>query len=114
MKSAGDIALMPFPYTNLSGAKRRPVLLLRQLEQGYDDWLVCMVSSQLHQINPAIDWMVDTQHQEFSAMGLKVPSVFRLSRIAVIDGALLLGQLGSINDARLSFLRQRLSDWLVS
>lgn len=32
MKLAGQIALMPFPYTDLSQSKRRPVLLLRQLD----------------------------------------------------------------------------------
>lgn len=31
MKQAGQIALMPFPYTNLANSKKRPVLLLRQL-----------------------------------------------------------------------------------
>jgi len=56
MKQAGQIALMPFPYTNLSNSKKRPVLLLRQLDQGRDDWLVCMISSQLRQRQPDLDW----------------------------------------------------------
>lgn len=30
MKHAGQIVLTPFPYADLSGAKLRPVLLLRQ------------------------------------------------------------------------------------
>lgn len=50
MKRAGQIALMPFPYTNLANNKKRPVLLLRKLSQNQDDWLVCMVSSQLRQL----------------------------------------------------------------
>ena len=29
MKHAGQIVVTPFPYTDLSGAKLRPVLLLR-------------------------------------------------------------------------------------
>lgn len=28
MKQAGQIALMPFPYTDLAQSKKRPVLLL--------------------------------------------------------------------------------------
>jgi hypothetical protein len=36
---------MPFPYSNLRHSKKRPVLLLRQMDHGQDDWLVCMVSS---------------------------------------------------------------------
>lgn len=49
MKQAGLIALVPYPFTDLSGAKLRPVLLLRKASHRYDDWLVCMVSSQLDQ-----------------------------------------------------------------
>jgi len=49
MKKAGQIALTPFPYTDLSRAKLRPVLLIRQASIQYDNWLVCMVSSQLNQ-----------------------------------------------------------------
>ena len=49
MKQAGQLVLTPFPYTDLSGAKLRPVLLFRQTSPHFDDWLLCMVSSQLHQ-----------------------------------------------------------------
>lgn len=113
MKQAGQIALMPFPFTDLSSAKRRPVLLLRQLDQRYDDWLVCMISSQCHQYHPQLDWLINQQDEAFAESGLKVSSVIRLSRIAVLDGQLLLGQLGSISDTRLSELRTRLSHWLI-
>lgn len=78
MKQAGQIALMPFPYTDLSHSKRRPVLLLRQLDQQQDDWLVCMISSQLHQVHPSLDWVLAPTDPEFIDTGLKVPSVFRL------------------------------------
>ncbi|WP_201220760.1 hypothetical protein [Halochromatium roseum] len=55
MKRAGQIALTPFPNTDLSGSKRRPVLLIRQASIRFDDWLVCMVSSQLHQAETGFD-----------------------------------------------------------
>lgn len=58
MKTAGDVALMPFPFTNLESSKKRPVLLLRKLDNNHDDWLVCMISSQLRQINPDLDWVL--------------------------------------------------------
>ena len=113
MKQAGQIALMPFPFTNLSNAKRRPVLLLRQLDQRYDDWLVCMISSQSHQFHPELDLLIDQQDEAFAESGLKVSSVIRLSRIAVLDGQLLLGQLGSISHTRLTELKTRFSRWLI-
>jgi hypothetical protein len=39
MKRAGQIALTPFPNTDLSGSKRRPVLLIRQASSRFDDSL---------------------------------------------------------------------------
>jgi mRNA interferase MazF len=113
MKQAGQIALMPFPYTNLANSKKRPVLLLRQLDQGRDDWLVCMVSSQLRQLQPELDWVLTPEEEEFADSGLKMASVIRLSRIAVLDGLLLIGQLGAIPDHRLRDLQQRLANWIT-
>lgn len=113
MKQAGQIALMPFPYTDLAQSKKRPVLLLRAIDHQRDDWLVCMISSQLHQTQPDLDWVLTTDDEEFPASGLKVASVFRLSRLAVLDGALLLGQLDSIPEARLQALRERLCGWII-
>lgn len=113
MKRAGQIALMPFPYTNLAQSKKRPVLLLRTLSGTWDDWLVCMVSSQVHQADHKLDWIVTPEDEEFVATGLKVASVFRLSRLAVLDGALMLGKLGVIPDQRLSDMRHRLGSWIA-
>lgn len=113
MKQPGQIALMPFPYTDLAQSKKRPVLLLRATDQQRDDWLVCMISSQLHQTQTELDWVLTADDEEFPASGLKVASVFRLSRLAVLDGSLLLGQLGNITEARLQELRERLSGWII-
>jgi mRNA interferase MazF len=114
VKRAGQIALMPFPYTNLAQSKKRPVLLLRQLNDTWDDWLVCMVSSQLHQANTRLDWVLSPDDEAFALSGLKVASVFRLSRLAVLDCTLMLGQLGTLSDERLHQLRHRLGMWVVS
>lgn len=113
MKRAGQLALMPFPYTDLTHNKKRPVLLLRRLDHSHDDWLVSMVSSRLLHAQPELDWVISSDNDEFSATGLKVSSVFRLSRLAVLDGSLLLGRIGYVSDARLTDLWRRLGRWLT-
>lgn len=113
MKRAGQIVLTPFPYTDLTGAKLRPVLMLRKASR-FDDWLVCMVSSQVHQTEAGLDEMIAVADSDFADSGLKAPSVFRLSRLAVLDGALLLGSIGEISEERLGNVRQRLANWIVS
>lgn len=113
MKQAGQIVLVPFPFTDLSGAKLRPVLMLRQASAQFDDWLVCMVSSQLRQADQQIDEILSPSDPDFAATGLKVASVLRLSRLAVLESSLLVGSLGSIADMRLHRIRQNLAAWIA-
>jgi len=113
MKFAGQIVLTPFPYTDLSGAKLRPVLLLRPASTRFDDWLVCMVSSQVAQAETGFDEILTPHDTDFVATGLKTASVLRLSRLAVLDGALLIGSIGNIESNRLLRVRQRLADWIT-
>jgi mRNA interferase MazF len=113
MKRAGQIVLTPFPYSDLSEAKLRPVLMLRQASR-FDDWLVCMVSSQVQQAETGLDEILVQSDTDFASSGLKVPSVLRLSRLAVLDGSLLLGSIGTISDERLENVRQRLAKWVAS
>lgn len=40
-----------------------------------------------------------------------MPSVIRASRLAVIDGNIILGRLGKIDDARLTRLKLNLCNW---
>lgn len=112
VKRGGQIALTPFPYTDLSGAKLRPVLMLRQASR-FDDWLVCMVSSKMDQAETGFDEVLTPADADFAASGLKVPSVLRLSRLAVLDASLLVGSIGSIGEERLARVRRRLAKWIA-
>lgn len=112
MKQAGQIVLTPFPHTDLSGAKLRPVLMVRQASARFDDWLVCIVSSRMEQAEEGFDEVVVPGDSDFAASGLKAPSVLRLKRLAVLDGALLVGSIGTISDERLARVRQRLAEWI--
>lgn len=112
MKRAGQIVLVPFPFTDLTDSKLRPVLLLRQASRRFDDWLVCMISSQTQQAEPGLDEILTPGADDFAGTGLKSASVVRLSRLAVIDGALFVGCIGEIDGECLGRLRRRLAAWL--
>jgi len=113
MRQAGSIVLVPFPFTDHSENKLRPVLILRRASSRFDDWLVCMISSQLHQAEPNLDEIIEADDPEFSPSGLKASSVFRLARLAVVEDILIAGCLGAISEQRLDSMRQRLAAWLV-
>ncbi len=47
MKHPGQIVPFRFPHTNLAEGKTRSALLLAKVPNDFDDWLLCMISSQL-------------------------------------------------------------------
>jgi mRNA interferase MazF len=49
---------------------------------------------------------------DFKESGLKVPSVIRVGRLAVVSGDILLGAIGQISSERLIRVKKHLSDWL--
>jgi mRNA interferase MazF len=43
----GQVVLFRFPQTNQTAGKLRPALIIRKVPGPHDDWLICMISSQL-------------------------------------------------------------------
>lgn len=72
-----------------------------------------MVSSKMDQAEAGFDEVPGPADADFAASGLKVPSVLRLSRLAVLDASVLVGSIGSIRDERLAEVRQRLGKWIA-
>ena len=113
MKQAGQVVLFRFPQADLEEGKLRPTLLLGKLPGEYDDWLICMISSQIRQQIPEFDEIVQENDPDFAASGLKVASVIRVGRLAVVEGEILLGAIGQIAPERLSRIKSRLAEWLM-
>lgn len=113
MKRAGQIVLFRFPQTDLAQGKPRPALLLGKLPGQFGDWLICMVSSQTRNCIEGFNEIVQSGDADFAASGLKVASVVRIGRLAVVDGETLLGAIGEINAARLHRIKERLANWLT-
>jgi len=112
MISEGQIVLFKFPQTDQITGKLRPALILRRLPGQYNDWLLCMVSSHLDQRVPDFDEIITPNDSDFKESGLKVPSLIRIGRLAVVDGDILLGKLGQVDGQRLGRIVQKLSQWL--
>ncbi|MEK6726523.1 MAG: type II toxin-antitoxin system PemK/MazF family toxin [Deltaproteobacteria bacterium] len=114
MIQEGQITLFRFPQTNQAAGKLRPALVLRKIPGPYDDWLICMVSSQLSQELPEFDIVLYEKHSDFEQSGLKTSSVIRISRLAVVNKDILLGSIGNISEERLNLIKSRLSKWILS
>ncbi len=84
----GDVVLIPFPFTDLTGSKLRPAVVLIRTEL---DLTVCFITTQLK-------WQEETDGAlgPGEASGIKRPSLIRVSKIATLDKTLALGRLGSL------------------
>ncbi len=112
MRSAGDIVLFHFPQADLAEGKLRPALLLGELPGEYDDWLLCMISSQTRHYLLDFDEIIRDGDSDFAKSGLKLESVIRVGRLAVVESGLLLGEIGRISNERLKRIKSHLAKWL--
>ena len=112
MIQEGQIVLFSFPQTDQSAGKLRPALVLRSLPGLHDDWLICMISTQLHQQVPEVDEVIRDTDPDSPQTGLKATSLIRVTRIAVVSADLLHGTIGKLIDRRLFSTRTRLAQWI--
>ena len=108
----GQIVLFRFPQTDQKEGKLRPALVLLRLPGKFDDWLICMISSQLHQQLPELDEVITSKDSDFLESGLKLASVIRVSRLAVVNSEILLGKLGRIDQKRIIRIKENIIKWI--
>jgi mRNA interferase MazF len=108
----GQIVLFTFPQADQAIGAVRPALLLRRLPGPHEDWLVCMISTRLHQRVPELDEVIACADPEFQATGLKLASVIRVSRLAVVAEQVFHGAIGRLTPERLHRIRVRLAGWI--
>ena len=100
----GDIVLITFPFTDLSGTKLRPALVLANTEL---DLTVSFITTQLQWIEQTDVFLSPTQYN-----GLKVESIVRTSKMATLDKLLAKGLLGRLTQVEISDLNNKLKTLL--
>ena len=96
----GDIVLITFPFTDLSGSKLRPAVVLADTNL---DLTVCFITSQTQWQEPT-----DIFLSPDSLNGLRIKSLVRISKIATLDKALAKGLLGKLSQNEINNLNSKL------
>jgi mRNA interferase MazF len=96
----GDIILIPFPFTDLTGNKLRPAVILIATDY---DLTLSFVTTQ-------IKWKeaTDIELLPTRTNGIKLPSLIRLSKIATVDKSLAIGKLGELQQNEITELNLKL------
>ena len=88
MFAFGSIVLTRFPFTDLSGDKRRPALVVSRDNDRRTDLVVCFITS-VPRTGPDMAPL-----DAIPGTGLKVPSVVRFDKLATLDRSVIAGKLG--------------------
>ena len=92
----GDVVVVPFPFSDLTQAKRRPAFVISKLEG--DDLILCQITSQSIKDNYAIS----LDDKDFETGSLKQPSNIRPNRIFTADSHIILYKVGNLTVIKLN------------
>jgi mRNA interferase MazF len=90
----GEVVVLPFPFSDLSGSKLRPALVLADLSG--DDIILCQITSQM---SPKDSHAIALDIKDFQKGALKVPSNIRPNRIFTADKNIIQKSVGIVNSA---------------
>ena len=101
----GDIVLITFPFSDLSGTKLRPAIVLFQNDT---DVTLCFITSKL-------DWKeeFDITLNPSVENGLRKKSLIRVAKIATLDKSFAKGLLGRLTKEELMLLNKKLTELLL-
>ena len=96
----GDIVLITFPFTDLSGNKLRPSVVLAETQE---DSTVCFITTQQQWKEPT-----DVLLNPTTVNGLRKISIIRVCKIATLDKTLINGLMGRLTSDEILELNTKL------
>lgn len=96
MYKRGSIVLVPFPFSDLSGQKIRPALVLSTNKKPADVVVVFITSK----FKPNSKMAVSVKPTKYN--GLKAVSTVVCDKIATLDVKIIIGQIGSLEETTIN------------
>ena len=108
MYNQREIVLIPFPYSDLSSSKRRPVLVLSNnfYNDKFPDILVCVIMSNLFQDQYSI--VLNDEDLELGLLPEK--SVIKCHKLFTIEQSQVLKRFSIINESKFEEVSKKVSD----
>lgn len=91
MPKRGDVVLIPFPFSDLTGQKIRPALILSNNSMSHDVVVVFITSK--HKTNKS-SFILEIEPTKQN--GLKTDSTIICDKIATLDKKIILGAIGTL------------------
>ena len=98
----GDVVVIPFPFSDLSAAKKRPAVIVANLTG--DDYIVAQITS----VDRRDTYSISLEIKDFTAGKLPHDSMIRPNKIFTADKSLISYRAGSINDRKVKEIEKTL------
>ena len=102
----GDVVVVPFSFSDLTQAKRRPALVVAELEG--DDLILCQITSQ--QIKDR--YAIPIDDTDFQKGDLKQRSNLRPNRLFTADRQIVLYQVGHLKPQKIQEVIKKIVELL--
>lgn len=100
----GDVVVLNFPFSDLSGAKRRPALVISELAG--DDIILCQITSSAR----TDGYAVKLENKDFTDGKLSVESVVRPNKIFTADESIIVYKACKISNDKINAVIQVIAD----
>jgi len=102
----GDVVVVPFPFSDLTQTKRRPALVLAELEG--DDLILCQITSRwVHD-----KYTIPLDDVDFDEGGLRQPSYIRPNRLFTAEKSIILYRAGRLKPEKIKEVIDKVIDIL--
>ncbi len=98
----GDIVVLPFPFSDLSKSKKRPALIVSNL-QG-DDVILSQITSEAR----IDDYSITLISDDFKQGNLNLTSIIRPNRLFTAEKSIILYKAGSLKESKIKEVEKEL------
>ena len=107
-----EIILVPFPYSDLSSSKKRPVLVVsnNQYNKLFDDVVVCVITSNTRMDNYSLE--ISDNDLEIGTM--PEPSVIKTHKLFTIHKSRVLKKFSSVEEKFFEKVRKKIHELVES
>jgi mRNA interferase MazF len=108
----GKIVLTPFPFTDLSGYKLRPALVVSRSDRAGSDVIIAFIGRHGGLGVGRHELLIEDSHTDFRTTGLKVSSVVKLDKLTTVQATVLIGEIGELSPRLLAEAEKKLRNAL--
>ncbi|KJS03662.1 MAG: hypothetical protein VR68_00685 [Peptococcaceae bacterium BRH_c4a] len=103
----GEVVLVPFPFSDLTGVKKRPALVLADIEGGHE--IICLMLTSVQMKSEKYEYNIAS----WKEAGLLKPTVARIHRLFTLNQNMVHKKLGRLAAEEYTIILQRVINLLT-